>query len=660
MNGADPETDEHGGDGRGTRLRRWLWERLARMGRITRWEITRSAGTVDRKTIAIVVAMGLLVSVVGLSVVDDGDAGLEDEIYVVGVDEESPYATVAAESDQFRHVPLDDVVVDSNQQDANVDLVVTDSGEGTAGVEETRVTLVPYGDTGGPAADTFRDAVEAHNQAVMADEPDSDAAFPVNVTIEYHDRAAGGAIPGEADGEDDTTDDPDGGDDRGDTADGDDTAADRNGDDDRDENGDTVDDGDDTAADRGGDDDREENGDAADDGGIAAPVVGGDAQAETPGAISPPFPFESLVLAFLFVVPMNFVIQAYGSTIMDERIKRRGELLLVSPASRYEIVAGKTLPYLGGLVAIATVIALVVGGGPLSVAAAIPIALLFLSATFVGAMLARSFKELTFVTVTISVFLTTYTFVPAIFTDVTPIALISPLTIVVMDLQGEPVRLVEYLFSTGPFYASSAVFFLLGIGLYREEDMFDQKPVPAKLLDAIAGRVHGYRSVFALPILFIPFVFAAQLLTISLLFAIPEWASLPAIIVLAAAIEEFAKSIHVYAGFARSRFEATLKLGVVLGAIAGVGFFVGEKVTHVAQFVGLPGLTEGAAAFGPALSGSPLVVLAIFLAPLALHVVTAIISAVGASRGLVAYAVGFLVATVVHAAYNLGVIFLVA
>ncbi len=74
---------------------------------------------------------------------------------------------------------------------------------------------------------------------------------------------------------------------------------------------------------------------------------------------------------------MNFVIQTYGSTIMDERIKRRGELLLVSPSSRYEIVAGKTLLYLLGLVGIVVATAAVIGGRTLSVAAAIPIALVF-------------------------------------------------------------------------------------------------------------------------------------------------------------------------------------------------------------------------------------------------------------------------------------------
>lgn len=336
--------------------------------------------------------------------------------------------------------------------------------------------------------------------------------------------------------------------------------------------------------------------------------------------------------------------------------------MLVSPASRYEIVAGKTLPYLLGLIGVIVAIAAVIGGGPMAVVAALPIALLFLAATFVGAMLARSFKELTFVTVTISVFLTTYTFVPAIFTDVNAVALISPLTLVVMDLQEAAVSGGEYLFSTSPFYLGAAVCFLLGIGVYREEDMFAQKPIPTKVIDAIASRIHGRRSIPVLSILFIPFIFASQLLAVALLFVVPQPVAVPLIIVVAATVEEIAKSIHVYAGFVRSRFEPTLRTGAVLGLLSGAGFFAGEKLTHIVQFVGLPDLAVGSAAFGPSVSVSsnPLVLVAIFLAPLALHVVTAVISALGASHGRFGYVGGLAVATIVHVTYNAGVIALVA
>ncbi|WP_254809987.1 PrsW family intramembrane metalloprotease [Natronosalvus amylolyticus] len=586
---------------------------LGRIWRIARWEVTRSAGTVDRKTIAVVLVLLLAAGFVGYSTVDDG-VGLEDGLYTVAVDEESPYYEVATTDRTFR-------TVDPGEP---ADLTVYANGH--VNPAETA--------KGNAAHAAFADAVERHNEALMIAESDTAAAFPVSVTLVYEQRE-----PLEAVGDGDLEgDDGDG----GTEADGDSTATDGS--------------SDDGTGSESADDDASA---------IATPEFGGgsiddSSGPQTPGSITPPFPFQSLVLAFLFVVPMNFVIQAYGSTIMDERIKRRGELLLVSPASRYEIVAGKTLPYLVGVTGLVGAIALVIDGGWLSVAAVIPIALLFLAATFVGAMFARSFKELTFVTVTISVFLTTYTFVPAIFTDVTPIALISPLTLVVLDLQGESVRVVEYLFSTATFYLGSAVLFGLGLGSYREEDMFTQKPIPAKVVDSIATQVRGKASVFAMPIVFIPFVFGIQLLTVSLVFALPQTLSLPIIFLVAAAVEEVAKSIHIYAGYSHSRFDSSSKTALVLGAISGLGFFVGEKLTHVVQLVGLPDIVEGQAAFGPALAGESLPVLvAIALAPLVLHVVTAMIGALGASRGRGSYFVALALATAVHATYNLGVITLV-
>ncbi len=621
--------------GRLGRARRRLLEFIARTGRIARWEVTSSAGTVDRKTAVALVVLVLAAGTAGFSAADEG-LGLEREIYVVGVAEESRYHDVAVESEQFRPVALEDVLAESGDENAdtvtlregaNVDVVVTRDGR-----------IAHDGPNGAAAYDEFRSAVESYNAKLMDDESDRAAAYPVLVSLEYQDRDLGETTDGGSSA---------GGTGDGTSGDGGGTAGDEN-----DGEGDEPATGDG----QGGDGDSDDR--------LQVPNVGGGSGASsapgTPGSIAPPFPFDSLVLAFLFVVPMNFVIQAYGSTIMDERVNRRGELLLVSPASGREIVAGKTLPYLVGLVGIVVAIAVGIGGSPLAVAAAVPIALLFLAASFTGAMFARSFKELTFVTVTISVFLTTYTFVPAIFTDVNPIALISPLTLIVMDLQDESVRLGEYLFSTAPFYLSAAVLFLLGVGVYREEDMFAQKPIPAKVLDAVANRLRGRRSVALLSVLFIPFVFVGQLLSVALLFAVPEAVAIPAMVVAAAAIEEFAKSVGVYAGFARSRFDPTLRTALVLGAFSGAGFFLGEKVTHVVQFVGLPELPVGTAAFGPAVSSDPLLLAVVLLAPLALHVATAICSAVGASRGRTGYAVGFLAATLVHVAYNLGVLILVA
>ncbi|AFZ73960.1 ABC transporter permease family protein [Natronobacterium gregoryi] len=627
---------------------------LSRIGRVARWEIARSTGTVDRKTVFVLAAVIVAVGVVGLSTADDG-LGLEDEIYVVGVDETDPYYDVAAASDQFRTTPLPEGGLAGVLQndDPVVDLAIENGRIGHAG------------DNGPAAYDAFHDAVQRYNEGLMAQEDDEAAAYPVLVTIDYEDRSYEGTVapPGTGDDEsiqadesstdsatleDDELKTPDG----GASGDAESTGAATEADDGIDLETET-----DAVADE---DDESTAGEAAEVDGIDESAAHG-----SPSTLSPPFPFQSLILAFLFIVPMNFVIQAYGSTIMDERINRRGELLLVSPASRHEIVAGKTLPYLVGLVGIVAAITVAIRGGVLSVAAALPIALLFLAATFAGAMFARSFKELTFVTVTISVVLTTYTFIPAIFTDVTPIALISPLTLVVMDLQGESATLGAYLVSTGPASLTAAVLFLLGLGTYREEDMFAQKPVPTKAIDAVATRVHGKRSVPILSVVFVPFVFAAQLLAIALLFAAPPVPTLVLIFVFAAAVEEVAKSIHVYAGFSRSRLESTVAVAVVVGALSGAAFFVAEKVTQVVQFVGLHEFESAVAAFGPEtvaadVATGPLTFVGLLFAPLVLHVVTAIVSALGATRGRASYVGALVVATVVHVCYNAGVISLVA
>jgi ABC-type Na+ efflux pump permease subunit len=253
--------------------------------------------------------------------------------------------------------------------------------------------------------------------------------------------------------------------------------------------------------------------------------------------------------------------------------------------------------------------------------------------------------------------------VPAIFADVTPIALISPLTLVVRDLQGGGATVVEYLFSTGPFYFGSSVLFLLGLGVYREEDMFTQRPVPLKVLDALDSQLRGATSVAVLSGLFIPFVFIAELLAVAVLFALPIDVSIPLLLVTIAAVEEVAKSVHVYAGFAEARFERTVGVALVLGTLSGLGFFVGEKLTVVVQLIGLPELPLGEAAFAPsgvgvAGGGAPGVgvVLVLLLAPLLLHAVTASLSALGARANLRWYGVGLSAAVAVHAAYNLAVV----
>jgi ABC-type Na+ efflux pump permease subunit len=665
------------------RLRR-LGRRIAvaarRVLRVAKWESARASGGVDRKTLAAGVALLLVAGgVVGVGVAT-GVAGLDvdRDVYRVGVDPGSPYADAIEAEPSLRAVSAGRASLGDTADAVVVTVVRPGSEDGGAidpGDVESVVVRVTDTQKGEAAAASVREAVEAHNERLMRAEPNRTAAFPVTVTLRYVGRTTGFDEGTTLGGDGDQTSDSDGS--TGGGSDGGDGGSD----------GEGGSDGDGSTTDGVGSVGGSDGSDG--DGGFAVPSIGGAAfGADTvgsPGSITPPFPFTSLLLAFVFLVPMNFLIQAYGSSILDERTNRRGEPLLVTPLSPAEIVAGKTLPYAAAAAVVTTLIALAVGGGALSVIAVAPVAATFLGATFVGAMFARSFKELTFVTVGVSVLLTTYAFVPAIFTNVTPVALVSPLTLVVFDLQGEAVSAGEVLFSTAPMAVGAALLFGLGLGVYREEDMFSQKPVTRKFLDALAvrlspvptggapldrRRLRALGGVAFLTACTIPFVFVAELLAVAVLFALPVTVSIPVLLVTIAFIEEVAKSVGLYAGFERGVFErldgvaagdgdGTLRVALAVGLASGTGFFLAEKATAVVQAVGLTDLFLGRAAFGDVagLSGlPPLALAALFFAPLALHAVTTGLASVGASRGRTAYALALTLATLGHAAYNAGVV----
>ena len=623
---------------------------LRKLLRVARWEISNTAGTLDRRSVLLGVAALALVGSTAVAGVTGVGTTPNDGLYRVGVTESSPFHTPVDRATELEPVsPSDDR--------AALRVVDTDTTDRSARV------VPPQTQKAQAALSVFGDAVRRHNTQLMNREENQSAAFPVRVTVQYVVQSdTGVSVDTGGDGENDSNDPSSEA--TTDTA----TPAD-----------DTVSVGtatpavtqssDRTAAEEesqtGGDDQtpRRTTTTAAEAGGLfgddnngAGSLFTGQATG-SPAEIAPPFPFGSLILAFLFLVPMNFIVQAYGSTILNERIDRRGELLLVAPLSALDIVAGKTLPYLAALGVTTVGVTLAVDGGVLSVLAVFPVALVYLGATFLGAMFARSFKELTFVTVTITVFVTTYVFVPAIFTTIIPVALISPLTLVVRDLQtgGVATTLGEYLFSTGPFYVASGMLFLLGAGIYREEDMFTQRRVPAKLLDALDAQLSGRLSVLLLSAALIPFVFVAELLGIAVLVTFPEELTIPVLLLQVAVVEEVAKSLPLYAAFQRDRFERSYAAAVVLGVLSGVGFFLGEKATAIAQVVGLDNLPLGEAALAPAGLG-PGTTVGLLAAPLALHVTASAVAAIGATRTWRQYLLTLGLAIGLHFAYDIAVV----
>jgi len=627
--------------------------------RVAKWEVTKNAGGVDKRTIVVMalslVAMG---AVAAIAVSGGAGAGMDDGIYRIGVDESSPYYGVAADDPTFDIREPDPAAVERRQQELLY--------------RGTQLQSVPRTAKERAALTELRDSTARYNDRTLAHDDNQTAAFPVSVTLVYEQQSGSSQLDPRNEDDSDGSGSSDGG---SSSSDGGGSSTGGSGDSTSDggSEGTAGGSGDGSAA--SGDGDGTAGGSGANLGAIGARLTG-DVQGGTPSDISPPFPFESLVLAFLYIVPMNFVIQAYGSSMLSERLNRRGELLLVTPASRGDIIGGKTLPYFLGAVGVATLITAALrfgniapAGSYVAVLAVVPLVVLFLSATFCGAMFARSFKELTFVTVTITVTLTSYAFVPAIFTDVTPIALISPLTLVVLDLTGQSVGLSSFVFSVTPPLLTGLVLFGLGAGLYREEDMFTQRPIPLKVLDALAGRIKTRRSALKMSVILLPLVIVAELAAVAFLFVLDSVSlnvfgtnqSLGIVLVLGVIVivEELAKSLHVYAGYEHARYERTLRSALGVGALSGLGFFIGEKGLLIARLSDLESLPIGEAALQGATlpAGLPLWVAGLlFLLPLALHTVTAAISSVGASRGRRAYLGGLGLAIVIHFAYNFAVV----
>jgi ABC-type Na+ efflux pump permease subunit len=378
----------------------------------------------------------------------------------------------------------------------------------------------------------------------------------------------------------------------------------------------------------------------------------------TPSNFNPPVPFTAILYAFLFIFPIYFVSQFYSTSLMDERTNRKGELILIAPLRSRDVVIGKTVPYLVITMAIQAAITLYIIGVPstladlervvLILAAILPVILLFFALSFYSAILSRSFKELTFASVFLSVVISGYLFFPAMFANIHAISSISPITLIVRLIEGEAVPINTYLFSTLPFYLVAGAVYAFGTSIFREEDLFTQKSIGSKIIDCFEMFLtYRYGSVFFLSIIFIPVVYMTQLMLIVMLFNLPVPYSIIAMIILSALAEEIVKSIGIYTLFKRKISEITFKNAVKLSVLAGTGFFVGEKAVAVLTLAPI-----ASSAFGTVMTMG-----ALLLIPLLLHITTILISSlVMYWKGPDAYKYAVVAATIFHTIYNMTIL----
>jgi ABC-type Na+ efflux pump permease subunit len=368
----------------------------------------------------------------------------------------------------------------------------------------------------------------------------------------------------------------------------------------------------------------------------------------TPDQLSPPLPFDSIILVFVFIFPLYFTSQFFMMSIMNERIERQGEVLLSLPVKTSSIIIGKMLPYFLGMLAICAGITLYIGASPLVLVPLIPIIVFFLANALVIGMLARSFKELSFVSIFFSTVATSYLFFPSIFANVHVISLVSPLTLIVLTIQGTAWTVSDYVYATTLFWLTAAVLFYVAAKNFNEERLFSEKKLLPRIREFVSGILperHPYAALFLLAVFLIPFVFMAQMMGLVVFFNLPMPYSLVLLLVLAALIEEMAKAVGIYTLFVRDPLFFSWKNLLLACAATAIGFLVGEKLLLFATLAQISQSIFGSVLF---------LSLGVLWMPLLLHfacvlIVTCSLKA-GGRKGLVP---GLIAATILHCCYNL-------
>jgi RsiW-degrading membrane proteinase PrsW (M82 family) len=335
-------------------------------------------------------------------------------------------------------------------------------------------------------------------------------------------------------------------------------------------------------------------------------------------------------------------------SIMNERIERKGEVLLSTPVRAGSIITGKALPYLFGMLAISAALTVYLRASLLIMLPLVPVIFFFLANALIIGMVSRSFKELSFISIFFSTVATSYLFFPSVFANVHVISLISPLTLIILTLQGTAYTAGDYLFSTSLFWLTSAVLFYVAVVNFREERLFSEDRLIPKIRGFIGesmSRKRPFLSLFTLSGFSIPFVFMVQLMCLVLFFNLPMPYSLILLLIFAALIEELAKSVGIYTLYLQDASFLSWKNLVFACAVTAAGFLAAEKLLLL---ITLTQITESV--FGSVLFLS----LGVLYLPLLLHFagITVVACALKlGGRGW--YLPGILAATLLHCLYNL-------
>jgi hypothetical protein len=377
-----------------------------------------------------------------------------------------------------------------------------------------------------------------------------------------------------------------------------------------------------------------------------------------PSLMSPPLPFAQVIVTFLYVLPIFFISIFFTSSFIDEKTDRRIAVLLSAPVTPFEIIAGKMLPHTAfSLVSVVVITLLLKGNLLLAVAIFIPVILFIFAIYLMVPLVYRTFKDTTFISMLAISVITSYLIFPPMFSGVSDLSYMSPLTLAVKMYRGEPFGLREYLFSTAPMYFVFLLSMYVGTRILNEEYLVGFRPLRRKAAEAIylaIVRSHLYASITLLSLLLVPVVFMTQLVALALSLNIPMPYGLGGLLLAAAVIEEVAKSAGIATLLEKRPFDraqgkpiGSAKDVLVLSFLSAVGFLIAEKALLLVSLSAVWQSVLSAALFSTGM----------FLIPLVAHFVfTALVCLLTSRFGVRVYPLAILAGSIVHTLYNLAVL----
>jgi ABC-type Na+ efflux pump permease subunit len=365
-----------------------------------------------------------------------------------------------------------------------------------------------------------------------------------------------------------------------------------------------------------------------------------------PSLTVPPAPFTQVLVALLYILPVTFISIFFTGSFMDEKVNRRLVILLSTPITPFQIILGKMLPYTLFSVLAIIIIAVATHANVLMALAIFTPTTLFIFAIYLLVpMFYRTYKDTTFISMMVTTLTTAYLVFPAMFTGMSELAYMSPLTLAVKMYQGETFGWREYMFPSLPMVIIFGLSMYSGTRLLNEEFLMGYRPLTRKLADAIflsLNRKRPYLSVALLSGLAVPVVYVVQLVLLAIASNLPTGSMLVAMLFASVMVEEVIKSMGVVTLADRGVVRSVRGI-LVMAFLSGLGFLIGEKLllfTSISTVSNLP-------LFGLIFNTGPLL-----LVPLLAHFVFTTLVSMLAIKTKIKYLPALLIGTILHGIYN--------